>query len=62
MVLNIELYKEGDLHCAYISDNCGVSGIEVSELDYERFAKEVGSYIAAYSFSEDNDEEFEDED
>ena len=62
MVLNIELYKEGDLHCAYISENCCGSGIEVSELDYERFAKEVGSYIAAYSFSEDNDEEFEDED
>ena len=59
MVLNIELYKEGDLHCAYIYDN---SGIEVSELDYERFAKEVGAYIADYSFSEDNDEELEDED
>ena len=29
MVLNIELYKEGDLHCAYISDNCGGRGIEV---------------------------------
>ena len=62
MVLNIELYKKGDLHCAYIADNCGGSGIEVSELDYESFAKEVGAYIADYSFSEDTDEEFEDED
>ena len=62
MVLNIELYKKGDLHCAYIADNCGGSGIEVSELDYESFAKEVGAYIADYSFSEDTDEELEDED
>ena len=62
MVLNIELYKKGDLHCAYIADNCGGSGIVVSELDYESFAKEVGANIADYSFSEDTYEELEDED
>lgn len=60
MVLNIEIYREGDLHCAYIADNCGGSGIEVAERDYERFAEEVGNYIADYAFSEESEEEEED--
>lgn len=59
MRLDIEIYRDGDLHCAYIADNCGGSGIEVVERDYERFAEEVGAYIADYAFREDEEEEDE---
>lgn len=62
MRINIEIYKEGDLHCAYIGDDCGGSGIEVAERDYERFAEEVGAYIADYAFREDEEEDDYEED
>ena len=27
MRLDIEIYRDGDLHCAYIADDCGGRGI-----------------------------------
>lgn len=53
MRLDIEIYKEDGLHCAFIGDDCGGSGIEVKADNYDDFAKEIGLYIADYAFNED---------
>ena len=55
MNITIEIYNEGSTHCAYISDDCGGSGIEVQADNYDDFAKEVGLYVADYSFKDEDD-------
>lgn len=52
MRLDIELYQDGEVHGAWITDRCGGSGIEVEAVSYEEFAAKVGAYIADYAFAE----------
>ena len=52
MNLNIEIYKEKDFYCAWITDDCGGSGIEVKAKTYKEFASKIGPYIADYAFRE----------
>lgn len=55
MTVNVDLYVENGLHCAWISCD-GDSGIEVEAETYEEFAKEIGAYLADYSFNEEEDD------
>jgi len=59
--LDVELYRNGDLFCAYIGDNNGGSGIEASGATPEEAANNLAPYIADYFYesetSEDDDED-----
>lgn len=46
--LNIELYEQDGLKCAYIGDDKGGSGISVKEETVEALATSVAEYIKDY--------------
>ena len=48
MNLNIELYKENGVFCAWISDDCGGSGIKVEGGSPEEVADKMQSYVVEY--------------
>jgi hypothetical protein len=56
VILNVELYIDKDLFCAYISDNMGGSGIEVSGSTPQELADNLSPYIADYFYENDEEE------
>ena len=57
MRLDIEIYKTENGYGAWISDNCGGSGIEAEGSTPEELGENVSSYIADYAASLDEEEE-----
>ena len=58
--LDIELYYEDGEYKAYISDNVGGSGIELSNDSPSDLVQEIGPYI--YDYVSETDDEYEDDD
>lgn len=53
--LSIDLYKDGSTCCAYLSDNCGGSGITVEGATPEACANNLALYIADYFYGNEED-------
>ena len=58
--LNVELYREDEKYCAYLSDNNGGSGIEVNGNTPEECCNELSKYIEDYFYFVIDDDEEED--
>jgi len=56
MRIEIEIYKSGNGYGAWISDNCGGSGIEVNGESAEEVADNMKPYIMDYVFGLDEDD------
>ena len=56
MRIEIEFYKTENGYGAWISDNCGGSGIEVNGASAEKVADNMKPYIMAYVVSLDEDD------
>lgn len=53
--LDVELYRNGDLFCGYISDNIGGSGIDVKGDTPQQLAEKLAPYIADYFYENEED-------
>jgi len=62
MRIEIEFYKTGNGYGAWISDNCGGSGIEVNGASAEEVAENMKPYIEDYVFGLDDDGSEDDSD
>ena len=54
MRIEIEFYKDGDSYGAYISDDCGGSGIEVCGTTPEELAGNMKLYLEDYAVELDD--------
>lgn len=54
--LSIDLYNDGSAFCAYLSDNCGGSGIKVEGATPEACANNLALYIADYFYGNEEEE------
>lgn len=51
--LSLELYRDGDLFCIYLGDDCGGSGISVKGATPEEAVKNLAPYIVDYFYNHD---------
>lgn len=59
MILTIELYKDDYGYNAYISDNCGGSGIEADGSTPEELSENIKGYVYDYCARLDDDDDDE---
>lgn len=59
--LSVELYRNGENFCAWLSDNMGGSGIEAVGETPEKLADNLSPYIADYFYEESDEEDDEEE-
>jgi len=59
--LSVELYRNGEDFCAWLSDNVGGSGIEAVGETPEKLADKLSPYIADYFYEESDEEDGEEE-
>lgn len=57
ITLTIELYKDRDTFCAYLSDNIGGSGITCRGSNPQEAAEELAPYIADYYYPREEEQE-----
>ena len=59
--LSVELYRNGENFCAWLSDDMGGSGIEAVGETPEKLADNLSPYIADYFYEESDEEGGEEE-